>query len=41
MTWVGHVAGKGLNTNVHRVLVGKSESKNRLEDLRINGNISK
>jgi len=30
MTWVGHVAGKVENRNVHRILDGNPESKRPL-----------
>jgi uncharacterized protein YjiS (DUF1127 family) len=39
LRWVGHVARWRKRRNAFRVLVGKSEGKNRLEDLGIDGRI--
>jgi hypothetical protein len=37
MRWAGHVARMGEGRKVYRVLVGKSEGKNRLEDRGVEG----
>jgi len=37
--WLEHLAHKGEKINVYRVLVGKSEGKNHLEDLGVDGRI--
>jgi hypothetical protein len=37
MRWVGHVARMGEGRNVYRVLVGKSEEKNHLQDQGVDG----
>jgi hypothetical protein len=37
MKWVGHVASMGEGRNVYRVLVGKPEGKNHLEDHGVDG----
>jgi hypothetical protein len=37
MRWAGHVARMGEGRNVHRVLMGKPEGKNRLEDQSVDG----
>jgi hypothetical protein len=39
MRWVGHVAHMWERRGVYRVLVGKPEGKNHLEDLGIDGRI--
>jgi hypothetical protein len=39
MRWVGHVARMRGKRNMYRVLVGKPEGKNNLEDLGVDGNI--
>ena len=39
MRYVGHVTRMGERRGAHRVLVGKSEGKNRLEDLGVDGKI--
>jgi len=39
MRWAGHVARMGERRGVHRVLVGKTEGKNHLEDQGIDGMI--
>jgi hypothetical protein len=37
--WLENLAHTGENINVYRVLVGKSEGKNHLEDLGVDGRI--
>jgi hypothetical protein len=37
MRWVGHVARMGNRRGAYRILVGKPEGKNHLEDLDVNG----
>jgi hypothetical protein len=37
MKWAGHVARMGAKRNAYRVLVGKSEGKEPLEDLDVGG----
>jgi hypothetical protein len=37
MRWAGHVARMGEGRNVYRVLVGKPEGKNHLEDQGVDG----
>jgi hypothetical protein len=37
MRWAGHVARMGEGRNVHRVLVGKPEGKDHLENKRVDG----
>jgi hypothetical protein len=37
MLWAGHVERMGEGRNVYRVLVGKPEGKNRLEDQGVDG----
>jgi hypothetical protein len=37
MRWVGHVARMGERRNVYRVLVGKPEGKNHLENQGVDG----
>jgi hypothetical protein len=37
MRWAGHVARMGEGRNVYRVLVGRNERKNHLEDQGIDG----
>jgi hypothetical protein len=39
MRWAVHVAGMGKRKDAYRILVGKSEGKNHLEDLGLDGNI--
>jgi len=39
MRWMGHVACMGESRGVYRVLVGKTEGKNHLEDPGIEGRI--
>jgi len=39
MRWVGHVACRGEKRNAYRVLVGKHEGKNHVEDLDISGRV--
>jgi hypothetical protein len=39
--WAKHVARMGVSRDVYRVLVGKPDGKNHLEDLGVNGNIKK
>ena len=39
MIWAGHVARMGERRGVYRVLVGKSEGKNHLEDPGVDGRI--
>ena len=39
MRWAGHVEFTGESRRVHRVLVGKPEGKNHLEDLGVDGRI--
>jgi hypothetical protein len=37
--WAGHVARIGKRRGVYRILVGKREGKNHLEDPGVNGRI--
>jgi hypothetical protein len=37
MRWAGHVARRGEGRNVYRVLVGKPDGKDHLEDQAVNG----
>jgi hypothetical protein len=38
MRWTGYVARMGRRQiNAYKILVGKSDSKNHLEDIRVNG----
>jgi hypothetical protein len=37
MRWVGHLAHVGEVRNLYRVLVGKTEGKNHLEDQGVDG----
>jgi len=39
MRWVGHVARMGERRGIYRVLVGKPERKNHLEDPGVDGKI--
>jgi PAS domain-containing protein len=39
MRWMGHVAGMGQRRGIYRVLVGKPEGKNHLEDPGVDGRI--
>jgi hypothetical protein len=39
MRWMGHVARIGEAKNVGRVLIRKTEGRNRLEDLGVDGRI--
>jgi hypothetical protein len=39
MRWAWHVAHMGESRGVHRILVGKPEGKNHLEDPRVDGRI--
>jgi hypothetical protein len=39
MRWLGHVARMGEMRNVYKILVGKTEGKEHLEDLRVDGRI--
>ena len=37
--WLEHLEHTGEKTNVYRVLVGKSEGKNHLEDVGVDGRV--
>ena len=39
MRWVGQVARTREKRNIYRVLMGKPEGKNKVEDLGVDGNI--
>jgi hypothetical protein len=39
MRWMGHVVAYGEGRGVYRVLVGKHEGKNHLEDAGVDGRI--
>jgi len=40
MRWAGHVARMGEMRNAYSILVGKSEGRDHLEDLGVDGEIS-